>query len=109
MTGILASAGVLTGPVITATPSDVSGESPTSSVTTDAVTISTTPAATAWSWSKLSGGDIVCNSPSAATTTFSATGMASFEERTAIYVCAVTMNGSVYTGPEVGVFVGRTS
>lgn len=43
-----------------------------------------------YSWSKVSGGAITVDSPSASSTTFSVTGMAGGENRNALFKCTVT-------------------
>lgn len=77
---------------VSVSPASRSTVGSTSSLTSDAVT-ATAAGGTApytYAWTKLSGGSVTITSPTAATTTFSATGMLTGESRTAYFNCTVT-------------------
>lgn len=110
MTGVTATLSVFRAPAdISVSPVGASGTGITPSIVTNSVTVSSVPAGSAWAWEYVSGGSFITNSPSSATTTWTASGMAPGEERSAIYRCAVTIGGSVYYSPDVGVDAARAS
>lgn len=75
-----------------ASPTSLSATGTGTSVTTASATV--TPAGGvapySYSWAKVSGGTITATSPTSASSTFSATGLASGESRTAVFRCTVT-------------------
>jgi hypothetical protein len=96
---------------VSLSPTAVSTGGTTSSLTTAGVTA--TPAGgTApytYSWAKVSGDAITVNSPTSATTTFSATGLALDEERSAVFRVTCTDAGALSATRDITVTIIRYS
>lgn len=94
---------------VTVTPPGADGIGGTNRITSNVVTVSVSlGTATAWSWIRLSGDDITALNPSSASTDFQSPLMASGTTVEAVFVCDVTVNGSIYRSPEVPVHLERT-
>lgn len=88
---------------------DISGFGSGSSITTPDVTATVIGGtASSYAWTKTSGGAIVANFPSSATTDFTGTVPIAGGEATATFVCNVTVNGVIYPSPVLTVTVNRT-
>lgn len=93
---------------VTVSPESASGAGGGNIVISNSVAVSVSGGApTAYSWTQSSGDSVFALTPSSASTAFQAGGMASGESRSAIFVCAVTVNGVVYLTPEVSVTLER--
>lgn len=81
----------------------------TSSLTTASVTATPSGGSSpyTYAWTKLSGDSITCNSPSAATTTFTANAMTSGETRVATFRFTVTDNDTVTATADIVVTINR--
>lgn len=97
---------------VSLSPTSLSKVGATSSLTTASVTATPSggTAPYAYAWTKLSGDAITCNSPSAATTTFTASGLAAGgADRTATYRCTVTDSAAVSAVADIVVYIERIS
>lgn len=96
---------------VSASSTNVTKTGLTSSLTTASVTV--TPSGGTgpytYSWVKQSGDTITADSTTAATTTFSATGLASPESRTAVFRCTATDSASLTASVDVTVTIDRNS
>lgn len=94
--GLAAGAAATAGTYATATPTSISGSAASSSITTGSVTASLVGGTgTTFSWARQSGSTAIsANSASAATTTFSATGVATNSTVSAVFRCTIN---STYT------------
>ena len=92
-----------------ASPTSISTNGTTSSLTTGSVTVTPTggtPAFT-YAWTTLSGSGITINSTTAATTTFTATGLATAETRNIVARCTITDAAAVTKTIDVAVTIAR--
>lgn len=96
----------------TANPGSVGKVGTTSGLTSGSTTVTpvngTAPYTYAWTWAS-GGTSITINSASAATTTFSVTGMAVDETRSGIARCTVTDNASATTTTDIAVSFHRVT
>lgn len=100
-----------TQPVASVVPTSLSAVDSTAAKTTAATTASVASgtAPFAYAWTKVSGGAITITSPSASSTTFSASGLTAGESRTATFRCAVTDAHGLTSTANVSVAIGRTA
>lgn len=96
---------------VAASPTSVSKAGGTASLTTASVTATASGGAggTTYAWTKQSGDSITADSSSAATTTFSATGLATGETRTATFRCTATDSAAATATVDVSVTITRSS
>lgn len=108
VSGVLASLSVLKrAPVIAVSPSIAAGSGFMASITTSSVTASSDITPSAYAWVFVSGDAFSVDSPSSATTTWTASGMTAGESREAVYRCDITIDGSIYPSPSVIVSAER--
>lgn len=94
-TGIAAGAAATAGTYATATPTSLTTSTGSGSITTASVTASLVGGTgTTFSWAKVSGDTFTVTSPSAASTTFSITGVGAGVTKSAVYRCTIN---STYT------------
>ena len=93
----------------TASPTTLPKTGSASSLTTDSTTVSPSGGAGGYthSWAKVTGGSITADSSTSATTTFSATGLADGETRTATFRDTVTDTASATVDVDVSVTITR--
>jgi hypothetical protein len=89
----------------------LSASDATAAKSTAAATVSVTGGTPPFSyaWTKVSGGAITITSPGAASTTFSASGLASGETRSATFRCTVTDAHGLKDTVDVSVAIGRVA
>lgn len=97
---------------VVAAPDPVTGSGIAINITTNAATATPTGGIGPYTylWTKVSGDAISINSATSATTTFTGSGMASPEERDAIFICTVTdtATGLAVASNSIGATVQRT-